>query len=275
VNYDLEMIEEMGFVNGIENYSRYFDGRSPGDPPFTLIDYYKSPYGSDWLLIIDESHMTIPQIRGMYNGDQSRKSTLIEHGFRLPAALDNRPLNFEEFTSRMPQTIYVSATPDSWELNLSKNSVRKSGLTAQSGITEQLIRPTGIIDPEIIIKPTNKMILDLTAEIIKRKKKKERVLVTTLTKRMAEDLAKYLQEKQYLKLSQFSDLKEKIEKYFVIENIYGTFASQSEIIPVLANDELKVFNKLKTYYDSNLLSIMLAPLHPIESRNCLWRLRIK
>ena len=208
VNYDLEMIEEMGFVNGIENYSRYFDGRSPGDPPFTLIDYYKSPYGSDWLLIIDESHMTIPQIRGMYNGDQSRKSTLIEHGFRLPAALDNRPLNFEEFTSRMPQTIYVSATPDSWELNLSKNSVRKSGLTDQSGITEQLIRPTGIIDPEIIIKPTNKMILDLTAEIIKRKKKKERVLVTTLTKRMAEDLAKYLQEKQYLKLSQFSDLKE-------------------------------------------------------------------
>ncbi len=182
VNYDLEMIKELGYVNGIENYSRYFDGRLPGDPPYSLFDYYKEAYGSNWLLIIDESHMTIPQLHGMYNGDQARKQTLIDFGFRLKAALDNRPLKFEEFISRKPQTIYVSATPDEWELEKANQ------------IVEQLVRPTGLLDPEISLKSSKDQVLDLTVEIKKRAKRKERTLVTTLTKKTAEDLAKYLEE---------------------------------------------------------------------------------
>ncbi len=181
VSYDLEMIEEAGYVNGIENYSRYFDGRNPGDPPYTLFDYF-SEASTDWLLFIDESHMTVPQIRGMYNGDRSRKQTLVDYGFRLPAALDNRPLRFEEFLRRIPETVYVSATPDEWELS-------------RGPLVQQLIRPTGLVDPKITVKPTGGQIQDLMHEIEKRVERHERTLVTTLTKRMAEDLSKYLEER--------------------------------------------------------------------------------
>ncbi|MBI4067756.1 excinuclease ABC subunit UvrB [Candidatus Gottesmanbacteria bacterium] len=184
VNYDLEMIQEIGFVNGIENYSRYFDGRLPGDPPYTLLDYFEEAAKKDWLLVIDESHMTIPQIRGMYNGDRARKQTLIDFGFRLPAALDNRPLKFVEFMQRVHRTIYVSATPDRWEVSI-----------AEGNIAEQLIRPTGLTDPEITIRPTAGQIDDLITRIEERVERKERVLVTTLTKKMAEALSSFLKEK--------------------------------------------------------------------------------
>ncbi len=179
-NYDLEMIKEIGYCKGIENYSRYFDGRKPGDAPYTLMDFFSK----DYLLVIDESHITIPQVRGMYNGDRSRKQTLIDYGFRLPSALDNRPLNFEEFMRRVNKTIYVSATPAEWELSMSEGA-----------IVEQLIRPTGIVDPEVDIIPTKNQIDDLTKRIQDTVAKKQRVLVTTLTKRMAEELSSYLLEK--------------------------------------------------------------------------------
>ncbi|KKU96036.1 MAG: UvrABC system protein B [Candidatus Gottesmanbacteria bacterium GW2011_GWA1_48_13] len=182
VNYDLEMIQELGFVNGIENYSRYFDNRNPGDPPFSLLDYFPK----DYLLIIDESHMTIPQIRGMYNGDRSRKQTLIDYGFRLPAALDNRPLKFDEFMRRTGKTFYVSATPDEWEISQSGGQV-----------VEQLIRPTGLVDPAIAVLPTTNQIQDLESRIQHLISKGQRALVTTLTKRMAEDLSSYLDERDY------------------------------------------------------------------------------
>jgi excinuclease ABC subunit B len=186
VTHDLEMIQELGYVNGIENYSRYFDGRKPGDAPFTLFDYFQdASKGKPWLLIVDESHMTIPQIRGMYNGDRSRKQTLIDYGFRLPSALDNRPLQFDEFLRRIPQTVFVSATPDEWELSYA------------SGVVEQLVRPTGLIDPTITIKPVKGQIDDLIKEISIRVAKHQRILVTTLTKQMAEDLTTYLKEKNY------------------------------------------------------------------------------
>lgn len=184
VNYDLEMIEEVGYVNGIENYSRYFDGRSPGDPPYSLLDYFHEAYGNDFLVVIDESHMTIPQIGGMYNGDMARKQTLIDFGFRLPAAFDNRPLKFDEFLLRAPRFIYTSATPAKWELEQSKGHV-----------VQQLVRPTGIPDPQIEIRPTKGQISDLMTEIEKRTAKSQRTLVTTLTKRMAEDLSTFLKEK--------------------------------------------------------------------------------
>lgn len=189
VTYDLEMIQELGYVNGIENYSRYFDGRKPGDPPYTLLDYFDEAVRNDWLLFIDESHMSIPQIRGMYNGDRSRKQTLIDFGFRLPAAIDNRPLRFEEFLRRMPQTVYVSATPDDWERSRAQ----------KTGIVEQLVRPTGLVDPEVIVRPAEGQIDDLIKEIKTRVDRKERVLVTTLTKRMAEDLSTFL-EKEGIKV---------------------------------------------------------------------------
>jgi excinuclease ABC subunit B len=190
-SYDIEMIKEVGYVNGIENYSIYFDGRMPGDPPYTLIDYFNH-VSKDWLLIVDESHITIPQIRGMYNGDQARKTTLVEYGFRLPSAMDNRPLRFDEFMRATKQITYVSATPDEYEISLSQES--------DHGVVEQLIRPTGLVDPEITVKPSEGQIADLIKEIEKRIERKERVLVTTLTKRMAEELTSYLQEKQ-LKVS--------------------------------------------------------------------------
>lgn len=195
VNYDLDMINELGFVNGIENYSRYFDGRNIGDPPYTLIDYFKQY--DKWLLVIDESHMTIPQIRGMYFGDRSRKQTLIDYGFRLPSALDNRPLKFDEFLARINQAIYVSATPADWELTQEKVQV-----------AQQLIRPTGLIDPEIDIRPSKNQLADLATEIIKRKKLGQRVLVTTLTKKLAEALTDYLNnEKNFQKLFAKNELK--------------------------------------------------------------------
>ena len=175
-DYDLEMLETMGFTNGIENYSRHLDGRKPGEPPFTLIDYFPK----DMVCIIDESHVTVPQIRGMHEGDRSRKVTLVEHGFRLPSALDNRPLRFDEFEARIPQFIYVSATPGDYELRVSQNNV------------EQIIRPTGLLDPKIDVRPVRGQIDDLLDEIKVRTARHERVLVTTLTKRMAEDLTDHL-----------------------------------------------------------------------------------
>jgi excinuclease ABC subunit B len=208
VNYDLEMIKEVGYVNGIENYSRYFDGRLPGDPPYSLINYFNQTYGDQWLLFIDESHMTVPQIRGMFNGDYSRKNTLIDYGFRLKSALDNRPLKFEEFYPMASKIVYVSATPDEWELEKSK----------QDGVVEQLIRPTGIIDPEIIIKPSTNEVEDLIAEIEKRVKIKEKVLVTTLTKKMAEDLSTYLKEKKINAAYLHSDVKT-LERSNILENL--------------------------------------------------------
>ena len=186
-NFDLQMIREIGYVNGIENYSRYFDGRRPGEAPYTLLDYFRQTAGSDWLCVIDESHITLPQIRGMYNGDRARKEVLIDYGFRLPSALDNRPLKYEEFMLRVPQLIYVSATPNDYELSLANEH--------ENGVVQQLIRPTGLLDPKIKIKSTKNQIDDLIKEITKRSLKKERVLVTTLTKKMAEDLSSYLEEK--------------------------------------------------------------------------------
>ncbi|MFA6553157.1 MAG: excinuclease ABC subunit UvrB [Patescibacteria group bacterium] len=176
--YDLEMIKEAGYCNGIENYSRYFDRRKAGQPPYTLLDFFPQ----DFLLIVDESHMTLPQIRGMYFGDRSRKETLVNFGFRLPAALDNRPFNFEEFNKKRGQTIYLSATPDEYERYLSQQ------------VVEQIIRPTGLLDPTIEVRPTEHQIDDLLNEIKITVKKKQRVLVTTLTKRLAEDLAEYLDD---------------------------------------------------------------------------------
>lgn len=176
--FDMEMIREVGFCNGIENYSRYFDGRKPGAPPYTLLDFLPK----DAVVFIDESHQTIPQIRAMFNGDRQRKSVLVDYGFRLPSALDNRPLQFEEFLERVPQVIHVSATPGPFELEKEGNRV------------EQIIRPTYVIDPEIEIRPTGHQIDDLIGEIQKRVEKKERVLVTTLTKKMSEDLTAYLED---------------------------------------------------------------------------------
>ncbi len=176
VRYDLEMMREVGFTSGIENYSRHLDGRTAGTPPFTLLDYFPD----DFLLVIDESHMTIPQIGGMFNGDRARKQTLVDYGFRLPSALDNRPLTFEEFEQRFRQVIYVSATPGPYELKHSQL------------VAEQVIRPTGIVDPEIEVKPVRGQVDDLIAQIRERTARGERVLVTTLTKRMSEDLTQYL-----------------------------------------------------------------------------------
>ncbi len=177
--FDLEMMEEIGFCKGIENYSRHLTGRNPGEPPPTLLDYYPK----DFLLFVDESHLSIPQIRGMYNGDRARKSTLVDYGFRLPSALDNRPLKFEEFEKLVSQAIYVSATPSEYELQHSQDEV-----------VEQVIRPTGLIDPKISVRPIATQVEDLLKEIQKRIQRKERVLVTTLTKRMSEDLTKYYQD---------------------------------------------------------------------------------
>jgi excinuclease ABC subunit B len=177
VTFDLEMIRELGYCSGIENYSRYFDGRLPGQRPFCLLDYFPK----DFLMVIDESHVTVPQIRAMYGGDRSRKQNLVEYGFRLPAAIDNRPLKFEEFEAIVGQTIYVSATPAEYELQRSEGVV-----------VEQVIRPTGLLDPPIEVRPVKNQVDDLLEEIEKVVAKKERILVTTLTKRMAEELAKYL-----------------------------------------------------------------------------------
>jgi excinuclease ABC subunit B len=177
-NYDLEMLREVGFCSGIENYSRHIDGRQPGEAPYTLLDYFPD----DWLCVLDESHVTVPQIHGMYEGDKTRKETLVEFGFRLPSALDNRPLRFEEFVKNVDQAVFMSATPGEYELRVSKR------------VAEQIVRPTGLIDPEVEIRPTRGQVDDLMEEIHKRAQAGQRVLVTTLTKKMAEDLTDYLLE---------------------------------------------------------------------------------
>jgi len=176
--FDMEMLRETGYCTGVENYSRYFTGRQPGDTPYCLLDYFPD----DYLTFIDESHMAIPQVRGMYEGDRSRKENLVDYGFRLPSAFDNRPLYFSEFALKMNQIIYTSATPGPFEMSKAEQ------------VVEQIIRPTGLVDPEIIVRPAQNQIDDLIKEIRKRVEKKERVLVTTLTKRMAEDLAEYLED---------------------------------------------------------------------------------
>ncbi|MDY7000741.1 MAG: excinuclease ABC subunit UvrB [Thermodesulfobacteriota bacterium] len=198
---DLEMIEEIGYCNGIENYSRHLDGRAPGTPPATLLDYFPK----DRLLFLDESHISVPQVRGMFRGDRSRKQTLVDYGFRLPSALDNRPLDFEEFLERKGQTVYVSATPGPWELE------RADGLVA-----EQIIRPTGLLDPLVEVRPTKGQVDDLLAECKKRHDQDERVLVTTLTKRLAEDLTDYIQSMGVAARYLHSDI-ETLERVAVIQ----------------------------------------------------------
>ncbi len=200
--YDLEMMQTVGFCQGIENYSRHISGRAPGSPPYTLLDYFPR----DFLMIIDESHVTVPQIGAMYNGDRSRKEALVEYGFRLPSAFDNRPLKFEEFEERINQVIYVSATPAEYE--------RKHS----SQIVEQIIRPTGLVDPEVIVKPVKGQIDDLIDEISKRVEKNQRVLVTTLTKKMAEDLTEYLREMDFKVKYLHSDI-DTIERMEIIRDL--------------------------------------------------------
>lgn len=202
-NYDLEMMQELGYCKGIENYSRYFDGRKPGEPPHSLIEYFPK----DFLLVVDESHITIPQIRGMHNGDHSRKQVLIDYGFRLPSAFDNRPLNFDEFLSKINKTIYVSATPDEWELERSKGR-----------IAELLIRPTGIVDPKVTILPTKGQIEDLLERVRERVARKERILVTTLTKRMAEEMSAYMMDKGVKVTYLHSDI-DTLERTDILDNL--------------------------------------------------------
>ena len=202
-NFDLEMIQEIGYCKGIENYSRYFDGRKPGDAPYSLLDYFPE----DYLLIIDESHITLPQVRGMYNGDQARKQTLIDYGFRLPSALDNRPLNFMEFLQRTGQTVFVSATPEEYEVSLSEGR-----------IAEQVIRPTGIVDPKIEILPSENQVKDLIERINERISKGERTLVTTMTKRMAEELSNYLLEKKIKAAYLHSDI-DTLERTNILDDL--------------------------------------------------------
>jgi len=201
--YDLEMIRQMGFCAGIENYSRHLDGREPGQPPYTLLDYFPR----DFLLFIDESHVTVPQLHGMYNGDFSRKSTLVTFGFRLPSALDNRPLRFEEFLGRVGQTMFVSATPAEYEREESRGAV-----------VEQIIRPTGLVDPEVEVRPASRQVDDLLGEIRARAEAGERVLVTTLTKRMAEDLTEYY-EGQGLRVQYLHSDIDTVERVNIIRNL--------------------------------------------------------
>ena len=206
--YDLELLREVGYCNGVENYSRHLAGREAGDPPDCLVDYFPD----DWLLVVDESHVTVPQLRGMYNGDQSRKKVLVDHGFRLPSAADNRPLKSEEFWQKVNQCIFVSATPGDWEMEKSENN-----------IVEQVIRPTGVLDPKIFVRPTEGQIDDLLGEIKERASKQERVLVTTLTKRMAEDLTEYCQEREIRVRYLHSEI-HSIERIEILQDLRkGTF----------------------------------------------------
>ncbi|NMB35795.1 MAG: excinuclease ABC subunit UvrB, partial [Firmicutes bacterium] len=209
-NYDLEMMQEVGFCSGIENYSRHLDRRPPGSRPYTLLDYFPR----DFLLFIDESHVSVPQIRGMHAGDQARKKTLVEHGFRLPSALDNRPLQFDEFSELVKQAVYVSATPGPYEM---ENSSR---------VVEQIIRPTGLVDPEILVRPVEGQVEDLYGEILKKVALKERVLVTTLTKRMAEDLTDYYREMGLKVRYMHSDINA-LER---MEIIYGLRAGEFDVL---------------------------------------------
>lgn len=201
--HDIEMIRELGHCKGIENYSRYFDGRKPGEPPYTLLDYFPE----DFLLIVDESHVTIPQIRAMYNGDRSRKEKLVEYGWRLPSALDNRPLKFEEFLQKINQVIYMSATPGDWEIQRSKGI-----------IVEQIVRPTGLLDPIVEVRPTRNQLEDLIKEIQERRKSGERALVLTTTKRLAEEVSDYLKERGIRAKYMHSDL-DAIERAKVVKEL--------------------------------------------------------
>ncbi|MDY4513620.1 MAG: excinuclease ABC subunit UvrB [Paludibacteraceae bacterium] len=203
VKYDLEMIQELGYCSGVENYSRYFDGREPGTPPYCLLDYFPK----DMLLVIDESHVTVPQIRGMYGGDKARKDNLVNYGFRLPAARDNRPLTFDEFLEKTGQTIFVSATPDEYEMQ-----------RAEGVVIDQLIRPTGLLDPEIDVRPSEHQVDDLMDEIQQRIRLNERVLVTTLTKRMAEELDDYLRRYGIRSAYIHSDI-DTIERVKIMEDL--------------------------------------------------------
>ncbi len=284
--YDIKMIKQVGYVNGIENYSRYFDGRKPGDPPYTLLDYYAHS-GKPWLLILDESHMTVPQIRGMFNGDFARKKLLVDYGFRLPSAYDNRPLKFEEFMTRIKQTIFLSATPNPWEIELA----------GKENVAEQLIRPTGIVDPNVEIRPTEGQVDDLISEINKTVEKKERVLVTTLTKRMAEDLSFYLEDKgikvQYLHSEidtfQRQDILDELRngKYDVLVGINllregldlpevslvaimdadkeGFLRSRTSLIQIMGRAARRVDSKVILYADDNTRS-MKAAIEEVDRR---------
>jgi excinuclease ABC subunit B len=222
VEYDLSMIQEMGYVNGIENYSRYFEGRVAGSPPYTLLEYFKYNVekfkANGFLTVVDESHITLPQIRGMYQGDQSRKKNLINFGFRLPAALDNRPLTFTEFQQRNSLNLYTSATPADYELSLSKTSKIPT-------VAKQVIRPTGLLDPEIKVLPTKNQIVNLTKEILKRKSRGERTLVLTLTKRMAEELAEHLDsEKNEVKAEYLHSNIKTLDRGDILDNLrHGEF----------------------------------------------------
>ncbi len=201
--YDLELLQEVGYCNGVENYSRHLAGKKPGAPPECLVDYFPD----DWLLVIDESHVTVPQLRGMYNGDRARKKVLIEHGFRLPSAADNRPLKAEEFWQKVNQCIFVSATPAKWELEQSEDRV-----------AQQIIRPTGVIDPEILVRPTEGQVDDLFGEIHERIAKGERVLITTLTKKMSEDLSEYFAERDIKVQYLHSEIKS-IERIEILQSL--------------------------------------------------------
>lgn len=216
VNYDLSMLEEVGYVNGIENYSRYFDGRKPGDAPFSLLEYFlynaEKFHKPGFLTVIDESHISLPQIRGMYNGDQARKENLINFGFRLPSAKDNRPLTFNEFLSRTPQKLYCSATPGEYELSLSKTS-------SQPTVAEQLIRPTGLLDPEVFVKPVSGQIVDISQEVLTRKARGERTLILTMTKKMAEDLSEHLKEKYKIKVEYLHSDVKTLDRSDILENL--------------------------------------------------------
>jgi excinuclease ABC subunit B len=206
--YDLEMMREVGYCSGIENYSRHLDGRAPGEPPFTLIDYF----GGDFLLFMDESHVTIPQLRAMYNGDQARKRVLVEHGFRLPSALDNRPLRFEEFRAKWDQVVFVSATPAPFELEL-----------AGGEVVEQIIRPTGLVDPAVAVRPARGQVADLLQQVRARLAARERVLITTLTKRLAEDLAEYVRAEGFRCRYLHSEI-DTLERVDILRNLrQGTF----------------------------------------------------
>ncbi|MCK4601501.1 MAG: UvrB/UvrC motif-containing protein, partial [Phycisphaerae bacterium] len=206
--YDIEMMTEVGYCPGIENYSRHLDGRAPGQRPYTLIDYF----GDDFLLFIDESHVTIPQVRAMYNGDRSRKTVLVEHGFRLPSAMDNRPLTYDEFQQMTRQVVYVSATPNNYEIEL-----------AGGEVVEQIIRPTGLIDPAVEVRPARGQVADLLTEIGQRVAAGERTLITTLTKRLAEDLADYIRAEGYNCQYLHSEI-ETLERVDILKNLrLGSF----------------------------------------------------
>ncbi len=250
VKYDIDMIRELGFVNGIENYSRYFDGRKPGEPPFSLIEYFhenaKTFDKGTFLTIVDESHITVPQVRAMYNGDQARKQNLIDYGFRLPSARDNRPLQFFEFMGKMKDMLFVSATPNDWEISMSGNEV-----------VEQLIRPTGLLDPKIELRPTKGQIEDLIIEIIQRKQNGQRTLVTTLTKKMAEALTDYLNDQE--KVTQLIAKRKEKDIAKETADLSAEILYQGDELPV---DDMPIGPLDKKYYTRSQLAANIGKITP-------------